>query len=101
MPLPRDAAILVAGLSDRVYHSLTLPVDLALLGAPGCTLECSIESAHAFGGSGGLGFTHVDIPLQPELRGLEVFVQVLAVDPAANPGGLTSSNALRLRIGSR
>ncbi|MBI5849986.1 MAG: hypothetical protein HZB39_02940, partial [Planctomycetes bacterium] len=35
MPLPRDAAILVAGLSDRVYHSLTLPVDLALLGAPG------------------------------------------------------------------
>ncbi|MEM7198960.1 MAG: hypothetical protein AAF628_01755 [Planctomycetota bacterium] len=41
------------------------------------------------------------MPTAPSLVGVEFFNQALVVDPAANPFGMTASNAGHGRLGAR
>jgi hypothetical protein len=105
--VPNGAVVLsILGTSDQSYAGVPLPLDLAILQAPGCFLRTSlvlIQAGVATGGSPtvpGSGVASVvwPIPADPSLRGGTLYFQDLVVDPAANPGGLTASAGLRVTV---
>ena len=74
--------------------------ELTAIGAPGCTLLCTIEID--FGVAWNNGSTQavsIPVPNDPALAGGHVFVQVVHADPAANAVGVVLSDALNLAVG--
>lgn len=69
-----------------------LPFDLGIAGAPGCSLYCDLTLAVVAGG--GPSFA---LPLPAGFASCLCF-QALAIDPAANPLGITTSNGLKVFI---
>jgi hypothetical protein len=87
------------GDSSASFFGLPLPLDLASIGAPGCSLLAShalTAPAAATGqGSGGGAASFVwPLPQNPALRGVHVYLQAIVLDAGANLFGLTTSNAL-------
>ena len=79
-------------------------LDLAILGAPGCVANVDINTGSGFvvtniPGVGSLT-TPLPIPSNVALVGFQVYCQSVWLDATQNAGGLTTSNALRLGIGS-
>jgi hypothetical protein len=79
-------------------------LDLAILGAPGCVANVDINTGTGLlvsniPGVGSLT-TPLPIPNNVALVGFQVFCQSIWIDAAQNAGGLLTSNALRLGIGS-
>lgn len=99
-PLTPGRAVFVAlGLSDSQAGAVRLPYDLSHLGMTGCQLLQSGELA--FQAANPIGVIHwsMAIPNGPWLAGGRFFVQVYALDPAANPAGLVTSNGLAATVG--
>lgn len=95
LPARAGSAVLLQGLRFDTLGGRSLPLDLGVLGMPGCDLwlapEPAISTLVAHGGN------RVDlsmrIPADPRLAGLLFSSQVLTLDPAA-PGGVGAvSNA--------
>ena len=99
--LPGDASWMVMGLSDHKYGTLDLPISLGFLGMPGCTAYVSLDYSAPLPSTGGTAIWTVDIPTSASLVGAVFFIQGVVYDPAANPMGLTVTNAGRLQIGSK
>ena len=74
------------------------PLDLALIGLPGCRLFCSADlmAAGATDGSGNRSFP-LGIPNDPGLVGVRLFAQHFVLDA---PGSLQASDYLRILIGT-
>jgi hypothetical protein len=77
------------GTSNLTWGALPLPLDLGLIGLPGCSLYTSVELATGVPNNAGTATWSVPIPNDPSLRGLTFFDQVL-VNAA---GALSLSNA--------
>jgi hypothetical protein len=80
-------------------------LDLALIGAPGCVANVDINTGAGYVVSNipGIGSltTPFPIPAGPlSVVGLSFFCQGVWLDASQNAGGLITSNALRLKIGS-
>jgi len=80
-------------------------LDLALIGAPGCVANVDINTGAGYVVSNipGVGTltTPFPIPSGPlSIIGLSFFCQGVWLDASQNAGGLLTSNALRLKIGS-
>lgn len=76
------------------FARLTPPVDLAVIGAPGCTLYVDgLAALPAFGS----GTNHADVslvvPSTPALVGGQLLSQWVVVDSTANPIGAVTSDA--------
>ena len=84
------------GVSDTDYGGTPLPLDLTLLGAPGCWLRTSIETVQP--AQNILGAATWSIAIPPVL-GATFHLQTLPFDPTANGLGLTASNGGRVVIG--
>jgi hypothetical protein len=84
------------GVSDADYGGTPLPLDLTLLGAPGCWLRTSIETVQP--AQNILGAATWSIAIPPVL-GATFHLQTLPFDPTANGLGLTASNGGRVVIG--
>lgn len=98
--LPSPGAVVhVLGLSDRVSSVGPLPLDLGLLGAPGCPLRVSPDATNFLFGAGATATWNLNLPNSPALLGLTFLSQGLVLDPAANPAGLVTSDAVRILIG--
>ncbi len=89
-------AVLALGVSDQAYGGTPLPLDLGFLGAPGCSLRASIEDLFVLTNVLGAATWSFAIPPVP---GAVFYAQALPFDPAANPLGLTVSNAARGVVG--
>jgi hypothetical protein len=90
------------GTSNTVSGPFALPLALASLGMPGCTLLASFDSSTFVIADGtGVASRPLAVPNVAGLLGLEIFAQALFVDPPANPAALTTTNALTLRLGGR
>lgn len=90
------------GFSDQAFGGQPLPVDLAALGMPGCSLFVSIELVEVPGITNTAGWLwwRIDLPPQPALLG-ETFLQQAAVaHPPANAGGLLWTGYGRGTIGA-
>jgi hypothetical protein len=79
-------------------------LDLAFLGAPGCVanIDLALSSSAVISNLGaplpGMTFA-LPIPMSLPLLGANLFGQSVWLDPAQNPGGLITSNAMRLQVG--
>ena len=91
--VPNNAPAFVAlSLNDSTWGNVPLPVDLGVIGMPGCLLRVSpdlILFAPSNGSSAALG---VPIANSPAFAGQDLFVQALVFDAPANPFGATLSN---------
>lgn len=87
---------LYLGLSDTSYAGTPLPANLGFLGAPACNLLCSGDEVYILPNALGATSWSFQVPPYP---GLSFYNQILALDPTANPLGLTLSNAARGVIG--
>ena len=94
---PARPALLLLGGSRTVWGTSALPLSLASLGMPGCSLHASIDVAVPLTG----GALTLQVPATPALAGQSLFEQALVSDPAANASGLTVSNACAARLGIR
>src|SRR5690606_2019088 len=80
------------------WGGVTLPFDLAGIGAHGCTLSLDpVAIANRTADATGQSVYEFFVPSIPTLVGTHVRFQGLAVDPSANPLGVSVSQAARLR----
>ncbi len=97
---PNAPVGILLGFSDRTWAGLNLPLDLAPIGAPGCSLLTSLNvmllTAADKNGAGAMNLT---IPRDTSLILGRIYFQALALDPPANQAGLAWTNALKGIIG--
>jgi len=94
VPTAGTLGILCLGFSSRVP-----PVDLGLLGAPGCFQHIGVGATTGFLPTGGLGTVPIGIPAGPALVNLRVYGQSLVLVPGLNTLGAITSNGVDLLIG--
>ncbi|MBK8101104.1 MAG: hypothetical protein IPK26_28810 [Planctomycetes bacterium] len=92
-----DGAFFALGL-DRTAWSLG-PLPWPWPQAPGCHLLVRPDDAHWSASIGGTVTFAVAIPTGTALHGLPVFVQGIAIEPAANAPGLVFGDLLAGRVG--
>jgi hypothetical protein len=97
---PSNTAVLFAqGLSASQAGAAALPLDLGVLGAPGCALRISIDAtAGGVTNNSGSATQIIIVPNTPSLVGFRWFAQG-AVLTSANTLGLLTTNGLDLRVG--
>lgn len=99
---PGAPVFLALGLSDTSWNGVPLPLSLASLGAPTCTLYSSPDVVSVIGNFNGTAYT-----VLPQIPGITpsatpiLFAQALALDPTANNLGLVFSNGGAIAIGIR
>lgn len=95
-------ALMLIGLSDEFLGGSPLPLALDNLGLPGCKLyhDAAVSNGAPCASTGPttaeFGFP---VPASQVLVGAKLFLQSLAVDLSANPGGYVGSNALEVKFG--
>jgi len=95
---PSAVAALAFGFSNTQWGGATLPFDLGVLGAPGCSAWNSVDIVELPLASPPVGQTQM--PTDPSTVGAQLFVQGFAFD-AANPLGLVTANSIAITVGSR
>lgn len=91
-------AFFAYGLSATQAGPFALPLDMGLIGAPGCKL---LQSADVIAGPVQTGSqTVITIPANPGLVGITIWAQGLILDTSGNPNpaGLAFSDALKMTI---
>lgn len=98
--LPIDLGVVLVGFSNTVATGIgALPIDLGLLGAPGCFGRVSPDQSYFVVGSGGIAQLNLAIPDDPAVFvGFDFFTQALVFDNV-NAFGFTVSDAAVARIG--
>lgn len=98
--LPKAPAALILGGSNKAWNKIPLPLDLAGLGAQGCSLLVSVELLLAnVADALGTASQPMPIPNDKQLRGVTFHLQWMVVDAGANALGLAFSNAATVVIG--
>ncbi len=91
--LPSTVALLTVGDSNTTANGLPLPLSLAALGAPNCSLLTSFPVTLTAGVDvTGQSVITLSIPANPSVVGFQLFNQWFCLDLAANAFGFTASN---------
>lgn len=91
-------ALLMLGFSDQSWNGVPLPLDLAVVGAPGCLLRQDGAITEAIVASGSTQRS-ITLPNTPSIIGASLYSQFLVGDAPANALGWTISNARKLVVG--
>jgi hypothetical protein len=97
--LPQSVAIMMAGISITASPFGPLPLDLAILGAPGCTGRVSPDAVVLLVGANNAATFTLGIPNRPALQCLQFYNQALVLDPGSNALGAVVSDAAAGIIG--
>lgn len=97
--LPLGIAVLAIGFSRALSAIGPLPVDLGLIGMPGCPLRVSFEATLTMAGAGTSASLAFGVPATPALVGTQLYTQALSLDPALNAFGFGLSDAAVLLVG--
>lgn len=97
----RNAPVLFLGDSKTFWGTVGLPMNLAIVGMPGCLLYTNPVVSMPLVNAGGTAAWSLRIPNLSVYAGGSVFVQAAALDAPANAAGVTMSNAYEMKIGSR
>jgi len=93
--------LLVFGISDQTWGAVPLPLDLVVIGAPGCNLYVSLDVVATVLLTNGSGTNTWTLPNLPSAVGLQVFTQGATLDPASPlPFQIDMSAARAFTIGS-
>jgi PKD repeat protein len=98
--LPFGIGVMVVGTSNTISGFGPLPVDLGIVGAPGCPLRVSVDATDTVVGAGTAATWNFAVPNVPALNGLLFYNQLAVLDPAANPFGLVVGDAAGWVLGS-
>ena len=90
----------IVGFSAASWSGFSLPLDLGLIGLPGCTLFVEVAVAETMVRTGTRADWTIDLPSDASLVGQDFWLQALVLDPMAH-GGAALSNAGHGRICSR
>ncbi len=97
---PTPLAFVASGLSRTQNAGVPLPLELSILGMPGCTqFVGDIGLLQATAAAAGAATWSLQLPSTAALAGLEVYFQGLVPDASANAFGLILTNAGRAVIG--
>jgi hypothetical protein len=95
------AGVMVVGLSDALYLGVPLPIDLGIVGAPGCLAEVSIDAQLPLSGDAqGDAVFAIEIPYIGALNGAAFYCQAAVLDLGANALNITTSNSAACVIGT-
>lgn len=100
--LPANRTCVVIGLlgfNRDQLNGTPLPLDLGVIGAPGCVLYVDPFYDALLGNHLGHVEWNIPIPDRPALLGIQFFTQAMVLDPEANPLGASFTNACEARIG--
>lgn len=97
---PFFAVIGLAGISKTMWGATPLPLDLVILGMPGCLLRITPDFVSPMPVSAGAAHWMLPIPADQKFVGVQFHVQALILDPPANPFGATVTNAGTVTIGN-
>jgi PKD repeat protein len=97
--LPFGIGVMALGVSSTFSGIGPLPVDLGLIGMPGCPLRVSFEATLTLIGAGTSASLAFPVPLTPSLVGTQIYTQALSLDPALNAFGFAISDAAVLLVG--
>ena len=98
VPAGTNNAFGLLGFSSTDWNGVPLPLDLVVLGMPGCWLQTSIDATLSLNSSSGTATGSVQIPARASLIGHAFYYQAFVLDP---PVIATVSNALKAGIGSK
>ena len=100
--LPTAPAFIVLGVSNTFWQGLPLPVNLAVVGAPGCFVLTSSDIFLLATNFSGTAYMNIALPpgITPSTTPA-FFVQSFTLDFAANPLGIVLSNAGAVTVGIR
>ncbi|MBL8755637.1 MAG: hypothetical protein JNK15_20245 [Planctomycetes bacterium] len=99
VPAVPGLAVVASGTSYTLSGPLPLPFDLGAIGGPGCQAYVSADFTQVAIASGGVATSTLAIPNNSGLLGVPIYQQAIVLDAGANALGLTTSNALRARLG--
>ena len=94
--LPFGIGVMVIGTSNTISGFGPLPVDLGIVGMPGCPLRVSLDATDTVIGAGTTATWNFAIPNNPALAGVLLYNQLAPLDPAANAFGFTLGDAAEI-----
>ena len=98
--LPFGFCGIAIGTSNQFIDTLPLPLSMAPVGAPLCSVFTNIEQMHGGQADGNGRFQLlIQVPPSAALRGLHIYHQGVVLDPTANGLGFVSTNAIDVRLG--
>ncbi|MBL8754314.1 MAG: hypothetical protein JNK15_13515 [Planctomycetes bacterium] len=98
--LPYGIAVLQIGFSNTLTSTnVPLPLDLTILGMPGCNLLVDPLAAFVLSGPGSTASWSWALPGGQSLFGATFFAQAFSLDPAANAFGFAASNGGAGKLG--
>ncbi|MEM7198867.1 MAG: kelch repeat-containing protein [Planctomycetota bacterium] len=102
-PLSQSVFVVPFGLvggSRTTYATVPLPLDMGVLGAPGCSLHVAINVVLPMTKTGSSATWSLPIPFNLALAGRELYQQGFVLDAAANPFGAVTSNGVTVNVGT-
>jgi len=97
--LAQNLALYWWGFSSTTSATGPLPIDLQVLGAPGCLIRASLDASVVLSGGGGSATFAFLLPNNPNLLGAQFFTQGLSFDTTANALGLVTTDAAGFVVG--
>jgi PKD repeat protein len=91
-------ALMVVGLSNTLSGAIPLPLDLGILGAPGCPLRVSLDVTDTVVGTGTTANWGLAIPNDPMLLGFRLYSQAAPLS-SINSFGFVTSDAYAWSVG--
>jgi hypothetical protein len=89
------------GDSRIAWGNVTLPLDLGLIGMPGCTLYANPLLVFPLQNTAGRATWSASIPYDTSYAGVSLFAQAGVTSPGANALGVVLSNAGELKLGEK
>jgi len=102
-PIPSSVLatpFVLLGASNELWGGVPLPLELGVIGMPGCWLQVSIDISLPLPNHGGWTGLPLPIPYDYRLLGAPLFTQAFVLDPGATPPAAVS-NAGLLVIGAK
>jgi len=99
LPINQIGALML-GASNATSVYGPLPLDLSVIGMGGCWLLQSMEIVDPFFASMSTVGRQLPLPNDYAFVGFRLYTQMLMLDPLV-PAGITTSNAVRVRIGNQ
>jgi hypothetical protein len=95
-------AVMAFGTSNTSWNRIPLPIDLGILGAPGCAMRTNnlLSLGVTTTVLGGASIT-LPIPINTALIDFDYYTQFTVLDPTANAFGLVTTRGIRTTVGGR
>jgi hypothetical protein len=97
---PQAPTVLFLGsIESGQWNGLTIPFDLGVIGAPGCSLSIDVGLQRgALADGAGIAIHPFTLPGIPQLQGEWIRFQGVALDSQANPLGVITSQAAKVQV---